>query len=290
MAGRSVDGKRSTTEDEPDVLGRPSATPPLPDPVVPAEAYDEDYYLKACSGSRDWASSDGSEIASMYPGALHLAGLRPGETVVDVGTGRGELLVAAVQRGAARAVGVEYSQTAVDLARRTIEAHELGGRAGVLLADARAMPLDDSCADLVTFLDVVEHLSPQELDRSLREAFRLLKIGGRIFIHTLPNRTIYEVTYRLQRGLSPGRRRRWPADPRVEYERLMHVNEQTVSSLRRALSRAGYERIAVRVGEWVHTGHVPDESAKRLYHRLARHRLTARLGAANIWAEAIRPS
>lgn len=285
MAGRSVGGKRPTSQDE-----RGALVPSLPDPAVPAEAYDEDYYLKACSGSESWASSDGVEMAPMYPGALELAGLGRGDTLVDVGTGRGELLVAALQRGASRATGVEYSQTAVDLARRTIETHGLAQRASVLLADARAIPIDDSCADIVTFLDVVEHLSPEELDRSLREAFRLLKPGGRVFIHTLPNRTIYEVTYRLQRGLHPGRRRRWPADPRVEYERLMHVNEQTVRSLRRALSHADYERIDVRVGEWVHTGHVPDVRAKRLYHRLARHRLTERLGVANIWGEAVRPS
>jgi len=262
----------------------------LPRPVVPPDVYDEEYYLKACAGYAEWAASEGTEVASIYPGVLHLAKLRPGETLVDIGTGRGELLAVAVREGARRAIGVEYASAAAALARRTLAAHGVADKAEVIEADARSIPVDDRTADLVTMIDVVEHLAHDELSHSLREALRILKPGGRIFVHTFPSRTLYNVTYRLQRLLVPGRRKRWPADPRInEYEHLMHVNEQTLRSLRRYLRDAGFAHARSRVGRWTYTDFVPDERAKRLYRRLTAFPLTKRFGIADLFAEGIRP-
>jgi SAM-dependent methyltransferase len=258
-------------------------------PEVPADRYDEHYYLHVCGGSDEWRTSQGTQIAGIYPGSLREAELQSNEVVVDIGTGRGELLVAALDAGAARAVGIEYSDAAVNLARRTLAAHGVETPTGeVIKADARAIPLPDESADLVTMLDVVEHLTPVELAASLHEAYRLLRHGGRIVVHTFPTRTLYAVTYRLQRWAVPTRLLRWPRDPRNEFERSLHVNEQSVRRLRRALRSVGFSQVAVRPGIWVYTDFVPEERARRLYHRLARHRLTARFGASNLWGRAVR--
>ncbi len=259
----------------------------LPDPVVPADAYDEAYYLQACMGYAEWAADPGAPIHGTYAYALQRAALAPGETLVDIGTGRGELLALAMQSGAGRAIGVEYSEAAVALAHRTLAAQ--GVQAQVLLADARAVPLADDVADLVTLLDVVEHLSPDELDRALLEARRILRPGGRIVVHTFPNRLIYDVTYRWQRLAVPGRRRRWPADPRGELERSMHVNEQTRRSLRRALRQAGFGDLDVTYGAFIHDAIVPEQDARArtLVHRLTAHRLTQALGLADLWAAGV---
>ena len=262
----------------------------LPEPVVSPDEYDRDYYAHTCLGATEWTRSGGSEVAPVYPGFLAIAGMEEGDVVVDIGTGRAELLAVAVERGARRAIGVEYAPAAVELARTTIEAHGVADRTEVLLADARALPLEDGIADLVTLLDVVEHLAPDELARTLAEARRVLRPGGRVAIHTMPNRSVYEITYRLQRGLHPGRRRRWPADPRNDFERRMHVNEQTVGSLRRALRRAGFSPARVWLGDFIYADFVPEERARVLYHRLAAHRLTRRLGRADLWALGTRPA
>lgn len=250
--------------------------------------YDEHYYLHWCAGYEEWRESEGSTPAGLYAGSLARAGLRAGDVLVDLGTGRGELLAVAVEMGAAKALGVEYSFDALRLAGKTLAAHSMAGRAAVILGDTRRLPLPERFADLVVMLDIVEHLTPSELDATLHEALRVLRPGGRIFAHTLPTRTIYNVTYRVQRLLVPGRRRRWPADPRVENERVMHVNEQTRHSLRRALRRCGFAHVRVQRGQWIHDSFVPDERARALYGRLASHRLTAGLGAADLWAEAVR--
>lgn len=259
------------------------------EPSVSPDVYDEEYYRTACAGYEEWAASEGASVAGIYPGSLARAGFRAGEVVLDVGTGRGEMLAVAVERGASRAIGVEYSPAAVELARQTLAVHDVRDRADVHLADARTLPVGDGEVDLATMVDVVEHLSPDELDRVLAEVVRVLRPGGRLFIHTMPNRTIYEVTYRLQRLSRPGRWRRWPSDPRNDYERMMHVNEQTVSSLRRVLRRAGFDPIRVELGGLVYTDFVPDDRAKRLYRILTRFPMTRRLGAGDLFAIGFRP-
>ncbi|MHB1713136.1 MAG: SAM-dependent methyltransferase [Acidimicrobiales bacterium] len=261
----------------------------LPPPAVPSAVYDGDYYSHWCAGYEQWMASGGAQPDSLYEGSLALARLSPGDVVVDIGAGRGEFLAVAVAQGASRAIGIEYSASALDFARTTMEVAGVEGKAAVIAADSRQIPLPDGIADLVTMLDVVEHLSPAELHQTLVEARRVLRPGGRVFAHTLPTRTIYNVTYRVQRLLVPGRRARWPADPRVDLERIMHVNEQTRSSLLRALRGAGFTSPSVQRGKWVHDSFVPDPRARRVYHRLAAHRLTAGLGIADLWAEAIRP-
>jgi ubiquinone/menaquinone biosynthesis C-methylase UbiE len=265
---------------------RPAGGESLPPPTVSADVYDEDYYRHVSAGGSEWHASDGADAAGIYVGALVRARMPTGAVVVDVGTGRGELVAAALQHGAALAVGLEYAAAAVSLFRQTMEAQGVRERGAVVMSDARAVPLVANAADLVTMLDVVEHLTPSELDLVLQEARRVLRPGGRLFVHTMPNRAIYTVTYRLQRLMRPSRWSRWPRDPRNDYERRMHVNEQTLWSLRSALRRAGFRHVAVELGGMVYRDFVPDPEARPLYARLARHRVTAPFGAGNLFAEA----
>lgn len=266
-------------------MAEKNGEPKLAAPAVSPDLYDDEYYRNWCAGFAEWTSSNGAQVAGIYPGTLTLARLQPGEVVVDVGTGRGEMLAVAVEMGASRAIGFEYSPTAVEMAKHTLEVHGVADRAEALLVDARDVPLEDNVADLATMVDVVEHLTPEELHHTLLEVKRVLKPGGRVFIHTTPNRLIYEITYKFQRALSPKRRRTWPEDPRKENEKTMHVNEQTVGGLRKALNRAGFADVRVRLGNWIYTDFVPEERAKKLYAYLAKMPLTAQLGVGDLFGE-----
>jgi len=112
-------------------------------------------------------------------------------------------------------------------------------------ADAARLPLPDGCADRVLWLDVVEHLRPWQVDATLREVRRILRPGGLVVIHTLPNRWALRWAYPWLRLAAP----RLPRSPRSAYERAVHVNEQSPRSLARALGRAGF-RHRVWVEEW----------------------------------------
>lgn len=251
---------------------------------MPPTLYDEEYYRHACAGSDEW--HNGADVAGLYPGILAKAGFRAGESLLDIGAGRGELVAVAAAQGASRAIGIDYSEAAVRLASQTLQAQGVADRAQVRLGDARNLPVDDGSIDLVTMVDVVEHLSPAELEDVLTEVRRVLGPSGRLFIHTMPNRSIYDVTYRVMRFGARLAGRSWPAEPRNSYEQSMHVNEQTRSSLRRVLRRVGYQRVEVRFGDFVYTDFVPSARGRRIYRELARHRPTAWLARGELFATA----
>jgi ubiquinone/menaquinone biosynthesis C-methylase UbiE len=277
-------GSGATMDRMRDRVDAPAAD--LESPVVSPQVYDAHYYRQLCIGSEVWSRSDGADAHPVYDYSLDTAGLRAGEALVDIGTGRGELVAAAMARGAKWAIGVEYSLDAVAMGQQTLAARGVSGAAAVLLADARRLPLPDACADLVTMLDVVEHLTPDELSAALREARRVLKPGGRVVVHTYPTSTLYDVTYRGLAAIWPRNRSRWPSDPRNDWERLMHVNEQSQRGLRRALQEAGFGQADVSHGDVIYLDFVPSRSARRVLRLLARVPWVRRLVLADLWATA----
>ncbi len=68
----------------------------------------------------------------------------------------------------------------------------------------------------------------------------------------------------------------------------MHINEQSLRWLRRALRAAGFADVKVSPGAWIYTDFVPDAAARRLYHRLARVPYLRRLAVADLWGEGVR--
>ncbi len=212
---------------------------------VPADLYDEEYFLSACEGYEEFLRSDGGHLSRRLASAFALAELKPGMKVLDVGCGRGEILRHCLLKGT-RAIGIDYARAAVRLSRATLDSlAEEGLQGDVAQADARHMPFADGVFDRVLMFDIVEHLYPWELDMALAEARRVLKPDGRLIIHTAPNRWYNQYAYpvvRLVRTLM-GQGANYPRDPRefgVPINRHVHVNEQSLLSLYRVLRRAGF--------------------------------------------------
>jgi hypothetical protein len=94
----------------------------------------------------------------------------------------------------------------------------------------------------------------------------------------------------LQRAFRRKRRRTWPADPRIDdYERVMHVNEQTLRTMRGYLKAARFERVRSYPGDWIYVDFVPEERARSLYRRLAALPVLKRFGVADIYGEGAKP-
>src|SRR5690606_27545758 len=90
------------------------------------------------------------------------------------------------------------------------------------------------------------HLHPWELHEAMLEIRRVLKPNGRFIIHTAPNvwydRYAYPVV-RLFRTLM-GQGSQYPKNPRqflVDHNEHVHVNEQSMWSMNRALREAGFK-------------------------------------------------
>lgn len=226
---------------------------------VASDAYDNRYFFASCEGYKEFRESGGRKLNSRFQKALRFAKIRPGERVLDVGCGRGEMVLHAAMVGA-EAVGIDYAEEAVRIAAEALATSppEVRERAQVRLMNARALAFDDASFDMAFMSDIVEHLYPPELAEALRETWRVLRPGGRLIVHTSPNRLFYDVTFPLYvrrvhlavrriaglahygsyvigPSLPVGRQY-----PRTEDERRVHVNEQTATALARALKDAGF--------------------------------------------------
>jgi protein-L-isoaspartate O-methyltransferase len=107
---------------------------------------------------------------------LELANIRPGETVFDLGCGDGRILIAAVQKYQARAVGVEISPKVVAQANANIQKAKLGGQARVIQGDL--LQTDLTGADVVTI-----YLTTSFNEELRPRLEKFLKPGARVVSH-----------------------------------------------------------------------------------------------------------
>ena len=212
---------------------------------VPSDLYTREYFLTACEGYGEFIATEGEHLSRRLNAAFALAAVEPGMQVLDVGCGRGEILRHCAKLGA-DAYGIDYAVVAVHMARDVIQ-NTTGaqGKTGIARSDAKKLPFPTAYFDRVLMFDVVEHLYPWELQESLLEIYRVLKPDGRFIVHTAPNvwydRYAYPFVRAFRRLLGQGER--YPANPRaflVDVNQDVHVNEQSMVSMRRTLARAGF--------------------------------------------------
>ena len=111
----------------------------------------------------------------------HLASLAspaPGGKALDLCCGTGDvarILSSSAVGGWIEVVGVDFTDEMLEIARRITPA---GLKVGYRQGDAQALPFPDGCFDTVTCAYGLRNLS--DLDRGLREAWRVLRPGGRL--------------------------------------------------------------------------------------------------------------
>jgi demethylmenaquinone methyltransferase/2-methoxy-6-polyprenyl-1,4-benzoquinol methylase/phosphoethanolamine N-methyltransferase len=125
-----------------------------------------------------WLTSMGQEKA-IRKQALKVAGLKPGEKVLDVGSGTGTLGVAAWRkvRPDGEVTGIDASPEMVELARR--KAAKKGSGAKFEVAPIEALPFGDSSLDVVLSTFMLHHLPEEVKAKGFAEIQRVLKPGGR---------------------------------------------------------------------------------------------------------------
>jgi ubiquinone/menaquinone biosynthesis C-methylase UbiE len=147
--------------------------------------------------------------------------------VLDLGCGDGTFAAAAAAVGAAEAVGVDVSETAV---RRARAAHP--GLRFEVVAQGGELPLADASFDVVWCSEVLEHVL--DTARLLSEARRVLRTGG-TFLVTTPDHSLLRRLGLALRGWEHA------LDPRGADLRFY-----TARSLADLLADFGFEDVEIR--------------------------------------------
>jgi ubiquinone/menaquinone biosynthesis C-methylase UbiE len=129
---------------------------------------------------------------------LGKAGLQPGDTLLDVGTGDGLIAFGALERlgRSGHVIFSDISQDLLDHCRAAAEAEGVADRCSFVRAAADALAgIGDSSVDVVTTRSVLIYV--KDKPAAFREFYRVLRPDGRV--------SIFEPVNRLMRQLDPQR-------------------------------------------------------------------------------------
>jgi SAM-dependent methyltransferase len=124
--------------------------------------------------------------------ALDKLRLTPGDVLLDVCCGGGTLLSQALQT-VRQAAGLDYSPDMVALAKENNPLAVAEGRLEVRLGDACALPWNEATFDAVTNANALVFI--EDPVAALREAYRVLKPGGRFAVVTTARRKYAALLY-----------------------------------------------------------------------------------------------
>ena len=127
------------------------------------------------------SQGEGANLGLGCGNPLALGDITKGETVVDLGAGAGfDCFLASPKVGEeGKVIGVDMTEEMVEKARKNAEVR---GAKNVefILAEIEDLPLKDDSVDAI-ISNCVINLSPDK-DRVFAESYRILKLGGRMYV------------------------------------------------------------------------------------------------------------
>ena len=149
--------------------------------------------------------------------------VRPGDVVLEIGTGSGVMAVAAARAGAGHVYAIEASDIA-DVAQNVFEINGVSDRITLLRGWSRHIDLGRPADVLVSEIIGSEPLDEELLETTLDARHRLLAPGARLLPHTLTLAVrpvlIPEPDLR-QRAIPPGSLQRWRSLYDIDFEPLI---------------------------------------------------------------------
>lgn len=208
---------------------------------VDPSVYTKKYYLTDCVGFVEFKNRK-VILSTTHQEILKYFTIRQGMKILDIGCGRGEMILYVARLGAI-GFGIDYSSSAIKLANslKNVQSKKIKGRMNFYKMDAKKINFKDSTFDVVILSGVLEHLYDEELHTVFKEVKRVLKKEASIIIYTAPNKLFIDFAYKyycyfsssifvwlwnkITNRIYPNIAK--PNELRTESHRIMHVNEPT---------------------------------------------------------------
>ncbi len=140
-----------------------------------------------CTGFGLYASTRGK--FAVWAELLDQLDLKGDEQILDLGCGRGAVLILAAQHlTSGRAVGIDLwrradqSGNAAEQTRRNAVAEGVSDRVELVTGDIAALPFASDSFDLILSSLVLHNLANRAQERAISEAVRVLRPGGRLLV------------------------------------------------------------------------------------------------------------
>jgi ubiquinone/menaquinone biosynthesis C-methylase UbiE len=214
------------------------------------KVFDRNYYLHVCLGSEEFKKSYGRRLHPKVKKMLDTLPIFPHIKILEIGCGRGDSSLYIAQK-ASSVIGIDYSEEGIKLANEIRKkcSRKIQEKTNFYLMNATKLKFKDDTFDMVIFIDTIDHLTKQQVEKTFYEIKRVLKKNGTLFIKTCSNRILLDYTYhkytypinqiltgidKKLKGLSYSS---LPKNPRTPEAKKQHINEPDLFYLRDLFKR-----------------------------------------------------
>ncbi len=210
--------------------------------------------MNECDGFETFRSSGGFHLSKRHKRIFNEVIRYKPHRVIDIGCGRGEVALKFAINGCS-VWACDFSKDAVKIAeelKKRWESKNSKVDMKVVLADAVKLGFEDGFFDAAIMVDVVEHMDYNKSLSVFKECRRIIKKGGRLFIHTSPGKLFINyglelyriVAYFMGYKFDCKLKQLLPSTLKPPY----HITEWSSSMFKKSLLECGFRE--VRVSFW----------------------------------------